>query len=74
MAAFLVRALDLTDTGAGDIFTDDDNSVFENDIDILATAEITRGCNPPTNDQFCPNEPVTRSQMAALLARALAQR
>jgi hypothetical protein len=73
MAAFLVRALDLTDTGAGDIFTDDDNSVFENDIDILATAEITRGCNPPTNDQFCPNEPVTRSQMAALLARALAQ-
>lgn len=70
MAAFLVRALGLTDnTSPG--FVDDDNSVFEIDIEKLATAGITRGCNPPANDRFCPTDPVTRGQMAAFLSRAL---
>nr|MDJ0954993.1 S-layer homology domain-containing protein [Acidimicrobiia bacterium] len=71
MAAFLVRALDLTDDGGGDLFVDDDTSVFEGDIDRLGTAGITKGCNPPDNDLFCPNDPVTRGQMAAFLVRAL---
>jgi hypothetical protein len=70
MAAFLVRALHLTDTGGTD-FTDDDGSVFEADIAKLAAADITRGCNPPTNDQFCPDDNVNRGQMAAFLFRAL---
>lgn len=70
MAAFLVRALNLTDTGTGNHFTDDDNSIFETDIDRLATAGITAGCNPPANDRFCPNDNVTREQMAAFLRRA----
>jgi hypothetical protein len=72
MAAFLVRALGLTDNGGGDLFTDDDGSIFENDIDKLATAGITRGCNPPTNDNFCPDDNVTRGQMAAFIRRAAA--
>lgn len=71
MAAFLVRAMGYTDAGGGDLFRDDDNSVFESDIDRLATAGVTRGCNPPTNDRFCPNDPVTRGAMAAFLHRAL---
>ncbi|MDJ0952870.1 MAG: Ig-like domain-containing protein [Acidimicrobiia bacterium] len=71
MAAFLVRFLDLTDDGGGDLFTDDDGSIFESNIDKLATAGITLGCNPPTNDNFCPNDFVTRGQMAAFLVRAL---
>ena len=71
MAAFLVRALGYTDAGPGDLFTDDDGSPFEADIDKLATAGITLGCNPPLNDQFCPTESVTRAQMAAFLNRAL---
>jgi S-layer homology domain len=71
MAAFLVRALGLTDSGAGDLFTDDDGSIFESNIDKLATAGITLGCNPPTNDQFCPDDNVTRGQMAAFMQRAL---
>ncbi|MDH4307732.1 MAG: S-layer homology domain-containing protein [Acidimicrobiia bacterium] len=37
----------------------------------LAAAGVTRGCNPPVNDRFCPAEPVTRGQMAAFLHRAL---
>ena len=72
MAAFLVRALDLSDTGGGNSFVDDDGSVFEADIARLAAAGITKGCNPPVNDHFCPNDRVTRGQMAAFLVRALA--
>ena len=70
MAAFLVRARGYTD-GAGDnLFVDDDGSVFELDIDRLGTAGVTRGCNPPLNDRFCPGSHVTRGQMAAFLVRA----
>ncbi len=71
-AAFLVRAMGYTDAGAGDLFVDDDNSVFEEDIDKLATAKVTLGCNPPANDHYCPNDPMTRGQMAAFMVRALA--
>jgi Tol biopolymer transport system component len=70
MAAFLVRALGLTDDSGGDLYVDDNGSVFEGDIDKMGTAGITRGCNPPVNDRYCPGEPVTRGQMAAFLARA----
>ena len=71
MAAFLVRTFGYTDDGGGDLFTDDNNSVFEADIDKLGTAGVTRGCNPPANDNYCPDNPVTRGQMAAFLIRAL---
>ncbi|MGB9359451.1 MAG: thiol-activated cytolysin family protein, partial [Acidimicrobiia bacterium] len=53
------------------LFTDDDGSGFEGDIDRLGTAGVTRGCNPPDNDRFCPRSPVTRGAMAAFLHRAL---
>ena len=71
MAAFLVRAMGYTDDGGGDLFIDDDDSVFEADIDRLGTAGVTKGCNPPTNDRFCPTDYVLRDQMASFLARAL---
>lgn len=70
MAAFLARALDLPHGSTVD-FSDDDRSVFENDIERIAGAGITAGCNPPTNTRFCPDDYVTRGQMAAFLARAL---
>ena len=70
MAAFLVRGLGLSSSGALE-FTDDDGSVFESDIEKLAHAGITLGCNPPANTRFCPDDPVTRGQMAAFLVRAL---
>lgn len=69
MAAFLTRAYAYV-PGEADQFVDDDTSVFERDIDALATAGVTRGCNPPANDRFCPNQPVTRQQMASFLTRA----
>ena len=70
MAAFLVRALSLP-AGPGGAFVDDDGSVFELDIEALAESGITRGCNPPVNDRFCPDRAVSRGEMAAFLYRAL---
>jgi hypothetical protein len=70
MAAFLARALNLTNRGSVD-FADDNGHMFEADIERLATAGITKGCNPPSNTRFCPDSKVTRGQMAAFLARAL---
>jgi hypothetical protein len=70
MASFLVRMLNLADA-TDDHFTDDEESIHRGDIDRLASAGITRGCNPPANDRYCPDEPVTREQMASFLARAL---
>jgi hypothetical protein len=71
MAAFLVRGFGYTDAGDGDLFTDDDSSVFEADIDRLGTAGVTKGCNPPDNTRYCPGSTVKRDQMASFLARAL---
>ena len=71
MAAFLVRALGHTDDGGGDLFVDDDGSIFESEIDKMATAGVTKGCNPPDNTNYCPSGYVTRGQMAAFLHRAL---
>ncbi len=70
MAAFLVRALGLA-APSQDYFTDDDGHLFEGDINRLAEAGITRGCNPPDNDRFCPDRGVTRQEMAAFLVRAM---
>ena len=69
MAAFLVRALGLPASG-GDRFVDDDGSLFEGEIEALAAAGITAGCNA-AGDRFCPGDGVTRGQMAAFLHRAL---
>ena len=71
MAAFLVRAFGYTDPGAGDLFTDDDGLIFEADIDRLGTAGITQGCNPPDNMLYCPDDVLTRAEMATFLYRAL---
>ncbi len=66
MASFLVRALSLPDQG-GDTFSDDAGSIHEADINRIAAAGITLGCAPGL---FCPDQPVTREQMASFLVRA----
>ncbi|MCH7846544.1 MAG: S-layer homology domain-containing protein, partial [Acidobacteria bacterium] len=69
IASFLVRALALP-AAPSQPFIDVSGSVHRNDAAALALAGITKGCNPPTNNRFCPNDPVTRGQMAAFLHRA----
>jgi hypothetical protein len=67
MASFLARALDLPAAG-GDYFSDDAGSVHEADINRVASAGITLGCD---DGRYCPTTVVTRDQMASFLARAL---
>lgn len=67
MASFLVRAFNLAPVGS-DYFADDDGSTHEANINALAADGITLGCG---GDSYCPNEIVTRGQMAAFLDRAL---
>ncbi len=69
MAAFLHRGLGgIVEAGELIEFTDDDDSVFEADIEWLAATGITKGCG---DGVFCPEDRVTRQQMAAFLTRAL---
>jgi hypothetical protein len=66
MAAFLVRALDVP-PATKDWFDDDDGSTLEASINAMAEAGLTGGCG---DGAFCPNQSVTREQMAAFLVRA----
>ncbi len=52
----------------GGTFVDDDGSVHEPAIEALVAAGITQGC---AADRYCPNDPVTRGQMASFIARAV---
>lgn len=70
MAAFLARAKGLPPSAINH-FWDDNGHLFEPNINSLADAGTTRGCNA-AGDMFCPHDYVTRGQMAAFLVRALA--
>jgi S-layer homology domain len=69
MASFLARALDLP-KASQDYFNDDEGNTHESNINRLALSGITQGCNS-ANTQFCPDDPVSRGQMAAFLYRGL---
>ncbi len=67
MASFLSRALQLPKAGRN-YFKDDGHNAHEDNIDRLAEAEISNGCGDRI---FCPDDSVSRGQMASLLVRAL---
>ncbi|HEY8599062.1 MAG TPA: hypothetical protein VIL85_11570 [Thermomicrobiales bacterium] len=71
--ALLVTLVPLSVFAAGP-FTDldpaQDGAAGHNpNIQAIADAGITTGCNPPTNNNYCPKDTVTREQMASFLAR-----
>ena len=70
MAAFLARALGLGNSGGSVLFNDISGSVHAGAIGAVAAAGITRGCSAD-GSRFCPDDDVTRAEMAAFLARAL---
>jgi len=45
------------------------DNTFHEDIAWLKDAAVTLGCNPPTNNLYCPDDDVTREQMAAFMRR-----
>jgi len=55
---------------ASDVFSDvPDSNTFHDAITWLADNDVTVGCNPPANTEFCPADNVTRQQMAAFMRR-----
>ncbi len=71
---YLLEATVISEPGAATwegTFRDDDASVHQANIEIIAELGITRGCNPPANDRFCPGRSITRGQMAAFIRRHL---
>lgn len=46
-----------------------DSNIFHGDITWMFDNGITRGCNPPDNDQYCPDRALTRAEEAAFLHR-----
>ena len=69
MATFLERAFDLEPADPAG-FADTAGNFHEANIDALAAARITVGClSDPL--RYCPDQPVTRAEMATFLARAL---
>jgi hypothetical protein len=71
MAELLVRTFGYDNPEGTDFFTDDGSSLFAESINRLANRDITRGCNPPDNTNFCPDRTLDRAEMATFLARAL---
>lgn len=69
MAAMIARAKSLPASSV-DHFVDDDGHVLEGAINRVADARITLGCNPPTNDRFCPSRDLTRAEAAGFISRA----
>ena len=68
-ASMMVRAFpDQVPDDADDFFSDDDGTTHEGAINRLASAAVVDACAP---DRFCPGDPLTRAQMATMLARAL---
>lgn len=72
LVGLLVALLPLSLFAAGP-FTDlnggADHAAANADIQVIADAGITKGCNPPAFTAYCPNDLVTREQMASFLAR-----
>lgn len=54
-------------------FIDDNGNFHEANIEAIAALGITRGCNPPLVDRFCPASDVTRAEMAAFMIAALGE-
>lgn len=73
MAEMLVRAFDFGDENPGgeDFFVDDNGNRFEESINKIGANGVTKGCNPPDNDRFCPERSLTRAEMASFMVRAL---
>jgi hypothetical protein len=66
MATFIQRAFHIPAT-TRDFYTDDEASPHESAINAITAAGVASGCGERT---FCPDQLVTRGEMAAFLSRA----
>ncbi|MEX0667592.1 MAG: peptidoglycan DD-metalloendopeptidase family protein [Acidimicrobiia bacterium] len=70
MAELLVRTFALAPSSTN-WFSDDEGSAFEAAINALKEADITFGCDPADEAAFCPEDPLTRGQMASFFVRSM---
>jgi hypothetical protein len=68
IATLLTRALDLPATEV-DAFRDDDDHLLEDSLNRAAAAGIFLGCSD--DGDVCPDDAITRGELAAVLVRAL---
>ena len=55
-------------------FCDEDGSVHQSSIEMIAEWGVTVGCDATDPRLFCPSQSITRRQMAAFLYRAVSHR
>lgn len=67
MAIMLARAIE-AETTTSTPFVDLDGHLAEKSVGALTAAGVRMGCG---DDRFCPDRPITRGEMAAMIARAL---
>ncbi len=72
VAVLLLLPVAAIAAGGFDDVSDDD--IFAGDIQWIKDAGITKGCNPPANTLYCPEDDVTREQMAAFMHRLASNR
>jgi len=65
----LVAALPLAVFAAHSFVDVPDSNVFHSSIEWMKSNGVTVGCNPPANTQYCPDDNVTREQMASFMRR-----
>jgi hypothetical protein len=66
VTALIVAPLTAVATHMGFVDVPETNT-HHNDIAWLKDADVTKGCNPPTNNMYCPSDFVTRAQMATFM-------
>ena len=71
--ALLIGSISLPAHAQTGSFVDDDGNPHEANIEGIAAAGVTRGCNPPMDDRYCPSGLVSRAEMAVFLIRALGE-
>lgn len=69
LAVALVPALAFAAHPEGDFTDVPEDHTFHDDIQWMHDNGITRGCNPPENDQYCPDRELIRSEEAAFFHR-----
>jgi len=67
LARLMADALNLP-PATGDYYTDDSESLYQDDINRLAEAGVTIGCSETA---FCPEAFATRAELASFVVRAL---
>lgn len=74
LAAMLVRAFNLPRPATGPVRMVDAqpaSTVFWREVQALVDAQITKGCDPPVNQRFCPRRDVSRAEVVEFAMRAV---